>query len=236
MKSETRNYVTPYAFTVDRSLLGKALASPGKRSGAMLVDVLIVLLLSLLSAEILAVFVLLACAMAWRNRSALLSQRMMKPLLASIMAISILVLVASFFIESDAESAEVIAAQTSESQSRDVFDWLDEKGLELGLGLGWAAFYFTFATALFEGRTIGKKLFGAQVVRIDAQPLTLWQSFERYGGYSAGIATGLLGFVQIYWDANRQSIHDKISETVVVDTRKPLNTNLNKGSLNLQEG
>ena len=42
----------------------------------------------------------------------------------------------------------------------------------------------------------------------------------RYGGYGAGLATGLMGFLQIYWDPNRQAIQDKISETLVVDIRK----------------
>jgi uncharacterized RDD family membrane protein YckC len=45
----------------------------------------------------------------------------------------------------------------------------------------------------------------------------LWDSFGRYGGYGAGLATGLLGFIQIYWDPNRQAIHDKISATIVID-------------------
>ena len=40
--------------------------------------------------------------------------------------------------------------------------------------------------------------------------------FERAGGYAAGFATGLLGFAQVYWDANRQAIHDRIVGTVVV--------------------
>ncbi|MCW8832829.1 MAG: RDD family protein, partial [Colwellia sp.] len=51
-------------------------------------------------------------------------------------------------------------------------------------------------------------------------PLSLWDSFGRYGGYGAGLATGLLGFIQIYWDPNRQAIHDKISATVVIDLRQ----------------
>lgn len=33
------------------------------------------------------------------------------------------------------------------------------------------------------------------------------------------LAALLLGFLQIYWDANRQGIHDKIAGTVVVDFR-----------------
>ena len=38
----------------------------------------------------------------------------------------------------------------------------------------------------------------------------------RAGGYAAGVATGTLGFLQIYWDANRQAIHDKVAGTVVI--------------------
>ena len=90
---------------------------------------------------------------------------------------------------------------------------------DLGLGFGWAAFYFTALTAVWRGQTPGKKLCGIRVIQLDGTPLSLWDSFGRYGGYGAGIATGLLGFMQIFWDANRQAIHDKISATVVVDTK-----------------
>ena len=36
------------------------------------------------------------------------------------------------------------------------------------------------------------------------------------GNFYMGFATGLLGFAQVYWDANRQAIHDRICGTVVV--------------------
>ena len=92
---------------------------------------------------------------------------------------------------------------------------------DLGLGFGWAAFYFTVLTSIWKGQTLGKKLFSIRVIQLDGTPLSLWESFGRYGGYGAGLATGLLGFIQIYWDANRQAIHDQISATVVVDTKQP---------------
>nr|WP_260865094.1 RDD family protein [Shewanella sp. KCT] len=92
---------------------------------------------------------------------------------------------------------------------------------DLGLGFGWAAFYFTIFTAWFDGQTLGKKLLNIRVVPLDASSISLWDAFGRYGGYGAGFATGLLGFLQIYWDANRQAIQDKISETVVIDLSKP---------------
>jgi uncharacterized RDD family membrane protein YckC len=91
---------------------------------------------------------------------------------------------------------------------------------DLGLEFGWATFYFTAFTALWGGQTIGKKLLGIKVLQLDGTPLSLWDSFGRYGGYGAGIATGLLGFIQIYWNPNKQAIHDQISATVVIDVNK----------------
>ncbi len=89
---------------------------------------------------------------------------------------------------------------------------------ELGTAT-WAALYFTLFTALWQGCTPGKRLFGTRVLRLNGQAITLWESFGRYGGYAAGLATGLLGFAQVGWDGNRQAIHDKISATVVINTR-----------------
>ena len=88
---------------------------------------------------------------------------------------------------------------------------------DLGLGFGFAAIYFTCFTAWFNGQTLGKMLFNTRVLQLSNEPMGLWDAFGRYGGYGAGLATGLLGFFQIYWDANRQAIQDKISATVVVD-------------------
>lgn len=88
---------------------------------------------------------------------------------------------------------------------------------ELGLGFGWAAFYFTTLTAWLNGQTLGKKLMRIQVVQLDNRRLSLWDAFGRYGGYGAGMVTGLMGFLQIYWDPNRQAIQDKVSSTVVID-------------------
>jgi hypothetical protein len=96
------------------------------------------------------------------------------------------------------------------------------KGLldDLGIGFGWTGLYFTAFTALWKGQTPGKRLLGVRVVRLDGKPIGLWASFERFGGYAAGLVTGLLGFAQVFWDRNRQAIHDKISETVVIRERE----------------
>ncbi len=115
-----------------------------------------------------------------------------------------------------------ISADGDDSGSKySLIEWA--KGIlnDLGLGFGWAAFYFTVFTAWFDGQTLGKKLMGIRVISLDGSKLGLWDAFGRYGGYGAGFATGLLGFMQVFWDANRQAIQDKISATVVIDLTKP---------------
>lgn len=91
---------------------------------------------------------------------------------------------------------------------------------DLGLGFGWAALYLTLTHAWWKGLSVGKKILGIRVVMIDKRPLNWWLSFERAGGYAAGLATGLLGFAQVFWDPNRQAIHDKVAETVVIQDGK----------------
>ncbi|WP_267962078.1 RDD family protein [Shewanella sp. AS1] len=113
-----------------------------------------------------------------------------------------------------------LGKRADKEQAYSLLNWA--KGIldDLGLGFGWAAFYFTVFIAWFDGQTLGKKLLNIRVIRLDAAPISLWAAFGRYGGYGAGFATGLLGFMQIYWDANRQAIQDKISATVVIDLSK----------------
>ncbi len=118
---------------------------------------------------------------------------------------------------------DIEKAEQVEKGSRPIYSIMEYvKGIieDLGLGFGWAAFYFTVFTALWHGQTPGKKILGIKVLQLDGTPLSMWDSFGRYGGYGAGLATGLLGFMQIFWNANRQAIQDQISATVVVDVRK----------------
>ncbi len=105
-------------------------------------------------------------------------------------------------------------------QGGSIIKFLQGLMADLGLGFGWAAFYFTVMAAWFRGQTVGKYIMGLKVIKLNGEQMGLWESFGRYGGYGAGFATGLLGFIQIYWDPNRQAIQDKISETLVIDVRK----------------
>ena len=115
---------------------------------------------------------------------------------------------------------ESIAGEvTNESSTTSVTSILQwGKGIiqDLGLGFGWAAVYFTLFSLLWRGQTPGKKVCNIRVVSLSGEPLGMLDCFGRYGGYGAGFATGLLGFLQVYWDPNRQAIQDKISATVVI--------------------
>lgn len=120
-----------------------------------------------------------------------------------------------------AEDARAAAAQREaeadpERNARGLTGWILDRVENIGFGLGWWAMYFAILMPLLKGQTIGKRVVGIRVVRLDGEPITWWHAFERAGGYAAGFATGLLGFLQVYWDPNRQAIHDKIAGTVVI--------------------
>ncbi len=92
---------------------------------------------------------------------------------------------------------------------------------DIGLGLGWGIVYFSLLPAWWGGQTVGKKLLRLRVVELTGKPLTVMRCLRRYGGYAAGMATGGLGFAQMLWDPNRQSIQDRTAHTAVIDLRAP---------------
>jgi uncharacterized RDD family membrane protein YckC len=109
-------------------------------------------------------------------------------------------------------------------QNPSIWSYIKATARDFGLSIGWIGVYFTIFLTWWSGQTPGKWLFGLRVVRLDGEPMTLWNSFNRFAGYAAGVATGLLGFAQVYWDPNRQGIHDRIAYTVVVRTRDEATT------------
>ncbi|MFT4635226.1 MAG: putative RDD family membrane protein YckC [Arenicella sp.] len=232
---ENKNYVTPYAFGVNDSLLGKALASPSRRLFSFIVDMAVVGSLTLMSTTIMAASIFIVSGVGLfkgGNKDAHDGTQTWVPrIFIAAAVISAIVLGASLIGSSfgfDSGSAPANIAATVEEQvgnevekTLDVVAWLQDTLMNLGSSFGWAAIYFSTFTAWFNGQTFGKVLFRIRVLKIDGKELSLWDSFGRYGGYSAGLATGLLGFLQIIWDPNRQAIHDKISETVVLDLLKP---------------
>lgn len=121
--------------------------------------------------------------------------------------------------ETPADSVEPGWWQKLQQSDHSVVKWVQGLLADLGISFGWAIAYFTVFISWNNGQTIGKRLFGIRVVQLNNKPLSLWGAFGRQGGYSAGIATGLLGFVQIYWDPNRQAMQDKLADTLVLNDR-----------------
>ncbi len=106
-------------------------------------------------------------------------------------------------------------------ETHSVIQWVQGIFADLGIGVGWMIAYFTLCVAWGNGQTLGKWLFGIQVIQVDGNGLSLFNAFSRQGGYGAGFATGMLGFLQIFWDPNRQAIQDKVSNTVVIRLGQP---------------
>lgn len=126
--------------------------------------------------------------------------------------------------QTDAERIAQLEDELEEARKPKTFQWRQEakRWLDsLGVGFGWAIVYFSLVPAWLQGQTLGKKLMRLRVVELTGKPLNVMSCFSRYGGYAAGMATGMVGFAQVLWDVNRQAIQDKIAHTVVIDLRAP---------------
>lgn len=82
--------------------------------------------------------------------------------------------------------------------------------------VAWHATYFALFTWLGRGQAPGKRLLGIRVRSLGHEPVSLWQSIERALGYGASLLEGGFGFVQYHLNHQRQTVHDRIAETVVV--------------------
>lgn len=89
------------------------------------------------------------------------------------------------------------------------------------LGAAVAVLYFGLFTYFGKGATPGKRAFGIRVVSLVEQDLSLWHSFERALGYAASSLELGFGFLQYFRHPNRQTVHDRIAETVVIVGRVP---------------
>lgn len=243
VRSDTLN-VTP-------ALLGMPLASPARRALAIGLDALLVLLLSS-SGWLWLPAGILGLALELRKRAARPFWRGNKWLWLALLVLSLLavqklndvvqtedaappaLVLAASIVQADQDQeqepseAERIVELESQLQAAlkpKSFQWRSELSNwlgSLGLGFGWALAYFIFLPYWWQGQTVGKKLFKLRVVELTGKPLSLRDCLGRYGGYAAGMATGMFGFIQVLWDVNRQAIQDKIAHTVVLDLRPGL--------------
>jgi uncharacterized RDD family membrane protein YckC len=80
--------------------------------------------------------------------------------------------------------------------------------------------YFSLATYWGNGRTPGKRLWGIRVVSLIHPRVTLWTAVERALGYGASFLELGFGFLQYFLNPNRQTVHDRIAETIVIREKR----------------
>jgi uncharacterized RDD family membrane protein YckC len=103
---------------------------------------------------------------------------------------------------------------------------LDSGALQLSLDFGdllsvvLAVLYFGLSTYFGKGATLGKRALGIRVVSLVHREMSLWHSIERALGYAASSLEAGFGFLQFFTHPNRQTVHDRIAETIVVVSRK----------------
>lgn len=117
------------------------------------------------------------------------------------------------------ENSQLKTQVEQQKKPRSIRTFISGLADDLGIGFGWGALYFTAFLVLGRGQTPGKRIMGIRVIRLDGKPIGWWYAFERFGSYFASFTTGLVGFAQIFWDRNRQALHDKVVETVVIRAR-----------------
>lgn len=80
--------------------------------------------------------------------------------------------------------------------------------------------YFGLFTYWGNGRTPGKWLLKIRVVSLVHERMSLWHSIERALGYGASALELGFGFLQYFIHPNKQTVHDRIAETIVIKQRK----------------
>ena len=92
------------------------------------------------------------------------------------------------------------------------------KALRAAALFGVLAVYFTVCTARW-GRTLGKRLAGIRVVRLDGHRLTLAEGLERFVGYLHIPGSLGLSLLDLWRDPNRRMPHDRVVHTAVIRVR-----------------
>ncbi len=265
-RSAGSGVVTPESLGVSPTVIGRKLAAPWKRLGAMLIDLMLVALLSLLAGTWLGIATgAMLLVLFGNDRGAPLPKKLVRSvcrmlglvvIVLSILALGHLPFLkeSGLRIESLTGNAPVSAAQKDSTwvapeappaelrraverlqeqvtalkkeyaaQQEASASWLGQARSfagALGVTFGWSGVYFTLLAGSWHGRTLGKLAFRIQPIKTEGTPFTYFDAFVRHGGYIAGVAMGLTGFLKLLWEPNRQAVEDRIAGTVVVDVQR----------------
>lgn len=253
--------VRPETLTVADAVLNLPLAEPWRRLAAMVLDLLVIGLMSVLSGPFLGIATGVMLMVLFGNRSGapaalLVSRWTCRVAGAVVILIASLALGHSNWLRTGqlrlaalqgdgriaAERQDVaVPPHASPGQLARAVDELDGQVTALkaelkrlradshsltgqalavsgalGLTFGWAGVYFTLMAGTCNGRTLGKLALRTRAAKINGSAFTYFDGFVRQGGYVAGLAMGLLGFVKLLWEPNRQAVQDRMAATVVV--------------------
>ncbi len=88
--------------------------------------------------------------------------------------------------------------------------------------VAWLVIYFGLTTYWWDGQTPGKRMLKIKVLSLESPHISLWQSIERALGYGASTLEFGFGFAQYFFHENRRTVHDRIANTIVISTLKPV--------------
>jgi uncharacterized RDD family membrane protein YckC len=86
--------------------------------------------------------------------------------------------------------------------------------------VAYLAVFFGLSLYWGRGRTLGKRLMKIRVVSLRHHRLSFWHCLERALGYGASTLELGFGFLQYFFHPNRQTVHDRIAETIVVSDKR----------------
>ncbi len=95
--------------------------------------------------------------------------------------------------------------------------------LQLIIDIAAALLYFGLFVYFWNGYTPGKRLMRVRVVSLKKERITFWQAIDRAFLYMVSVLSLFFGFLRYFSNPARQTKHDKIVDTIVVDTRKHIN-------------
>ena len=95
------------------------------------------------------------------------------------------------------------------------------KALRAAALYGVAALYFVLLTRGRRGATLGKRILGIRVVRLDGHRLSLMESFERFAGYLHIPGSLGISLLDLWHDPNRRLPHDRTVHTAVLRGNAP---------------
>jgi uncharacterized RDD family membrane protein YckC len=81
--------------------------------------------------------------------------------------------------------------------------------------IGTGPLYYTLGCALV-GQTVGQRILGLRVIKLDGGDMGVRRGFLRYLGYLLCVATLGIGFLLVLFDDRRMGWHDKLARTCVI--------------------